>query len=419
MKQSALNLQPVGTGPFQFSRLVQQDTGYVSRYELARNPAFYRVPAFLDEVHVQFYGTYDDGGIESLTNPIQALREQKVDGLHFVPPELREQVERKHIVLHTAVLPQYVGVFFNQNRNPLLQEPVVREALEVALDKQRLMREATDGDGTIMNGPILPGFPGYSYEEPVPGSIVKANELLDEYYDRKNADEYRADERDARIALRMDQLADTATSTPSSTIRAEIEFLVDQELSSELNETQLFYRVDDEDMLLELALVTVDTEEYRVGATIIAAAWEELGIKTTVTYIDPALFRTDVLQRRSYDALLYGVIVGADPDQYAFWHSDNTQHPGLNLAQYVNREVDTIIEQTQATTDADELDTLYQSFATTLQEDRPAIFLYTPTYTYATTDRIQGVHTERMYVPADRYASITDWYIKTKKVFRP
>jgi len=50
--------------------------------------------------------------------------------------------------------------------------------------------------------------------------------------------------------------------------------------------------------------------------------------------------------------------------------------------------------------------------------DVPANFLYVPTYSYALTDTIKGFDVERIAHPSDRLVNITDWYIKTKRVWK-
>ena len=121
-----------------------------------------------------------------------------------------------------------------------------------------------------------------------------------------------------------------------------------------------------------------------------------------------------MLKKRDYDILLYGVIVGSDPDQFPFWHSTQVAYPGLNLSQYVNRSVDELLEKARETDSAEQLQELYVQLQDTILEDRPAIFLHTPVYRYATVDDIKGFTVERVFHPADRFADVHKWYIKTK-----
>ena len=428
------NIKPIGTGPFQFSKLAQDETGFIFQYELARFNSYYNQASFIEQFIFQFFGAYDgDAGA------IQAVREGKVNGLHFVPAEYRDRVERKHIHIHTLQSPQYTALFFNQERNPALEEIDIRKALSLSLDKDRLLHEGLDGDGKVIHSPVLPGFVGYSSEiEEDAHNIEEANTLLDDIWDRVSAEDYRK-EREEELTEQLKEqfgLAIVATTTPETDDEEELvpeeesvavedqaeqvqaqkdmEEMIVKILEEELNDAQTFYRKNDDEVVLSLDIVTVKTEEYEQIAQRIAGFWGELGIKTTVTFIDPKQFTRDVLKKREYDVLLYGIIIGGDPDQYPFWHSSQIAYPGLNLAQYVNREVDELLENARETDDEAKRVEYYKTFESTILEERPAIFLYTPLYRYATSDHVQGVDVTRIFNPADRFADITNWYIKTR-----
>lgn len=425
-----LNLQPIGTGPFVFEELAKDETGFVFRYQLKRNEAYYDALAFLEKVVFRFFGEY-----ETDLGAIHALRQKKVDGLHFVPSHLKDQVKRKHVNIHTLQLPQYTALFFNEKSNDFLGKKNVRKALGYALDKERILRETLGGEGRILYGPILPGFPGFDDGlEKTPYNVEEANVFLDAYSKKINASDYREErvayykkqyemetEQEEEVSSEEVSSGDVVES-PTSTESAvdlleqekqqgeEIARLVDQEVS----DTQLFYRKSKEGELLTLRLVTAHTEEYRNAAERIAGFWQELGIKTDIEYVDPKNMSQEVLKERDFDVLLYGIILGNDPDQFPFWHSSQVSHPGLNLAQYVNRSVDTTLDSIRVESDPEKTQVLYKQLQDAIIEDIPAIFLYTPIYRYATAEDVYGISLERIFHPADRFAGITGWYKKTK-----
>lgn len=416
VRLAQLNLQPVGTGPFRFSKLVKNQSGAVSRIELERSERFYRKPAYIEEFVFEFFSDYD-----SEFGAIAALREGRVDGIHFVPAGLKEKVERKHIVVHTLQLPQYSALFFNQTGQPLFEEAEVRQALALALDKQRILRESLRGEGQVIEGPILPGFPGYTESvTATPYAVDEANTLLDKHFERVSASAY-LDER--RVALLAEFQGETTTSTEAATTTtaevtttpdADLLAQVEQQLNAELSAAQTFYRKRKDGSIVEIELVTAATPEYHTAAALIAGFWQELGIKTTVREVDPQAIQRDVLKGRKYDVLLYGLIIGSDPDQYPFWHSTQIAHPGLNLAQYVNRDVDALLQKIRETDDDAEVHALHRQLQEKLLADRPAIFLYTPVYRYVMNDMVQGFGQQRIFHPTDRLAGVTNWYVNTK-----
>jgi ABC-type transport system substrate-binding protein len=111
---------------------------------------------------------------------------------------------------------------------------------------------------------------------------------------------------------------------------------------------------------------------------------------------------------------LYGVIIGNDPDQYPFWHSSQVDYPGLNLARFINRSVDTMLEGARESTDESVVAELYKKFQDVIVKEKPAIFLYSQTYTYATASKVHGVDIVHISQPSDRFADVVHWYLRTK-----
>ncbi|HOX61123.1 MAG TPA: ABC transporter substrate-binding protein [Candidatus Magasanikbacteria bacterium] len=429
MRLAQLNVQPIGTGPFKFSKLSKDDSGRIFHYELTRFDRYYREQAYLDSFAFNFYADFEgDNG------SVYALRGQKVDGLSFVPHSLRDQVERKHIVLHTVNLPQETALFFNSNHNVVLDNKNVRLALAKSVDAGRIVNEALKGEGEVIHAPILPGFPGYSAEAGKRSfSYEEANKLLDEKFTRVSVEDYRKARLEELIKKWKEENPDnSASSTVTSTVVGSIsassttstvststdllaQAAAEATLSEEIQEAQTFYRKDKDGNILSLEIVTVDTEEYTRAANLIAGFWQNIGVKTSLRFVKARDLSRDVLRDRSYDILLYGEIVGDDPDPYPFWHSSQVVYPGLNLANYVNRSVDEIIVKIRSTSDAVILEDLYKKFQSAVLADQPAVFLYMPTYTYATSDMVKGMSVSRISHPSDRLGDVTHWYVETKQ----
>ena len=414
---ASYNWQPVGTGPFMFKKLSKDDAGYIYNYELIANDRYYRQPPYLEEIVFRFYPDY-----EGEAGAIAAFRNKKVSGLSFVPNALRDKVERKYSVLHTLQLPQYTALFFNSDHQPLLAEANVRLALAHATDKRRILQQVISSEGTVIHSPILPGFPGY---DPELGKLVfsyeEANKLLDAKWTRIESDAYRAKQREALLKAWEENQKKAAEATTSSTepgpsyeeLKKQAEGDIDNKLNSELPAAQTFYRENKEGKLLELSIVTVESEEYRKAAELIAGFWQSIGVKTNLVFYSARDINREVLKERNYDILLYGEIVGSDPDPYPFWHSSQRSYPGLNLSGYLNRKTDAVIEAARQITDEEKLGVSYKQFQELLLADLPAIFLYMPTYTYVTTNEVRGMSVTRISHPADRLADITSWYMET------
>jgi peptide/nickel transport system substrate-binding protein len=385
---------------------------------LTRFKNYYKEVPYIQDFAFEFFGDYD--GPDGI---VTALREQRIDGVSFVPYSMREKIERKHISLHTLKLPQYTALFFNEKNSVILSEKENRSALTSALDKERIVKEVLKNEGRIIQGPILEGFPGYNPN--VSTTIFSqdsANKLLDKRSERISAADYRKQlkekmlkEEQERVGLSADLSSTTTLAAVTSTEQlVEINKKVDEQLDLLLDSAQLFYRKNKDGSIWELNLVTADTPEYAQAAQLVAGYWQDVGVKVNVKKIDPKEMGRQALKIRDYDVLLYGVIVGGDPDQYSFWHSSQVEYPGLNLSQYESRVVDTILGKIRATIKSEELQSLYTELQNTILDDAPAVFLYTPTYTYALSDKVQGFAVDRIAQPSDRFANVSDWYTKTK-----
>lgn len=422
IRLARINLKPVGTGPFEFSRLVSDKSGYISEYSLKRFDRYYQRPAYLDTITFRFFASYD--GDDPTNAAIEALREQNIDGVNFVPISLKDKADRKHTVFYTPLLPQYTALFFNEKKQPVLAEKDVRLALSEAIDKQKIIKDTQKGDALAIFGPILAGYPGYatSVTGTVSYSLDAANARLDKYFVRVNADEYkerRKGELEKEWLLENAPATGTSSTVPTTaTSSLEMKQFVENTLKDEFTGAQTFFRKTKKGTdIVSLHLLTVDTVEYHKAAELIAAFWQEVGIQTTVEYVSSKSLSRDILKDRKYDVLLYGVLLGSDPDQYPFWHSSQASYPGLNLSQYNNKTVDSILEKTRATDKAEDLATLYRQFEDKILQDIPAVFLYSPQYHYAVEDKIKGIQVTRITEPSDRLSGAVNWYVKIKRTW--
>ena len=189
---------------------------------------------------------------------------------------------------------------------------------------------------------------------------------------------------------------------------------IDIRLDKEINDVQSFYRKNSKGEFLNIQIVTADNKEFKQVAELLSAFWQDIGVMTNIKYVNSKDFNKEVLKTRDYDVLLYGVIVGNDPNQFPFWHSSQVNFPGLNLSGYINRNADVLLEQAQKESDPDKLIEIYSKLQDIIIAEKPATFLFIPIYTYATSDKVQGIDATRIARPADRFADVNTWFVNTK-----
>lgn len=356
------NIKPVGTGPYMFKSLIKDENGRIKSYSFSPNKNYYKAKPYIEKITLKFYPDFESA--------IDAVKNRRVDGISFLPKELQNEFKKdKNINFYHLNFPQYTALFLNTDQNKFLKTKQIRQVLAYSINKTRIITEVLNQEAQPIASPILPGFLGHSDE------IKK----------------YDYDPQEALAILKKQGW----TQDPISGI----------------------LKKGGEE--LAIILTTVDQKEYVKTAQIIQENWEALGIKTNLEVIPATDIHKDKIKNRNYQILLYGEIVGYDPDPFPFWHSSQRQSPGLNLTNFANRDVDKILEEARTipnneTKRAD----LYLEFQKIITEDIPAVFLYTPTYTYLVSDKIMGIDLTRISEPSDRFNDLASWYVKTKRVLK-
>ncbi|MDD5252232.1 MAG: ABC transporter substrate-binding protein [Patescibacteria group bacterium] len=365
--RSDLNTKPIGSGPFRFKTLIKDKKGAIRSYTLTRNDDYYGERPHLDTFTLKFYPDAETA--------FEAFAAKHVDGLGFLPTDARDKVMRERAVrLYDLRLSQYTAVFFNLGRDTALRQKEVRQALAWAVDREKVCEVAPGS--TAVYGPVLPGLAAFS------GDTTKyrlnrqqAGTLLDQVGWKLDSDGFRKKEA-------TDTKTKVTTKTP-----------------------------------LIVKLTTVDAAENRAVAEAVARDWEAVGVKTEIVLV-PAAHIKDTVRERDYDALLYGEIVGPDPDPYPFWHSSQASASGFNLSGFSNRRADELLEQARRTLDEAKRTNAYREFQNILADEAPAVILYRPAYTYAVSRDIKGIESGLVFSPSDRFAGVTGWYVKTERVWR-
>lgn len=357
-KLAELNLKPIGSGPWQFDSLKKNKDGNLISYSLVPFKNYYGQIPYLKNLNFKFYPNYDLGW--------QALQEQNIDGVSFIPKEKKQSLENnRQLKIYNLQLPQYTGIFINEANNEILKELKIRNVLEIAINKNDILNSVFTGEAIALASPLLPGLPGYK--------------------ENLNTNPYNYDE--------------------------SIKILTD--LGWQKNENEQFFTKDEK--ILELTLTTVDFPDNMKMAEMIRYYWEQVGIKTNLNIVPASSIQREVIRTRNYELLLFGEILGANPDFYPFWHSSQLRDPGFNLTSFNNKRADSLLEQARETNDFEKRADLFNQFENIILEYKPAVFLFQPTYSYLLNKKILGFNTTRINLPSDRLNDSVNWYVKTKR----
>ncbi len=373
---ASFNLKPVGSGPFKFEELAKDKNGAIRTLSLTRFADYHAQAPYLELLTFKFHPSAEDA--------VKSLSARTAEGVGYVPGDLEKDARRQSVVLLRPSIPRETALFFNQERQPLFKNAAVRQAIALAVDRAELVAKALDGHGNPVAGAVLPEALGDLPAATVPSpDLAQANKLLEDAgYPKLEGLVHRLSRKPA-AATRTQPAEDPASVPP-----------------------------------LSVTLMTIQTPEFTRVAELIVTQLAAIGIQVQVEAVSQTDLRRQVIEPRDYEFLLTGILYGAEPDPYPFWHSSQATGAGLNLSGYANRAADTLLEQARTTLDPAVRASKYAEFQTLVAKDVPAVILYRPTYTYALADKIKGAQIDRITTPADRFNGVTDWYIKTRKTLK-
>lgn len=189
-------------------------------------------------------------------------------------------------------------------------------------------------------------------------------------------------------------------------------------------------RINDRGEQLNIRLLTSpQPDNYAAVAKLVAEQWRKLGVNVTVDVPATRAEFEEKLLKRDYDVLLFGQSLLDNLDSYPYWHSSGVQKitgkradlrlDAYNLSQYASFESDTLLEQIRGNASSAQRQTLLQKLQEQFRKDVPAVFVYSPVYTFAHREDIQGITVGRLSLHSDRFRTLYSWYIKQDRRFRP
>ena len=341
MAAAPFSANPVGSGPFMLS-----DHKAGQRIVLAANPRYYGGRPHLDAVAF-------------LIAPDPAVAEKALSDGSLLAAEVPQDtwrdfaaqaVAQTGFTLGTAPGSAYYFLAFNLRQGHLFADTALRQAVADALDKTRLVRDATDGAGLPIWSDVSPASWAYDTQvSHLDNDPAKAKALLDQAGWAPGADGIR-----------------------------------------QKNGQKLAFAL----------YVPANDPVRRVAAGRIQGSLATVGISTTVA---PADFAS-VLQARldprrtpafDFDAMLLGWAGGSpDPDDFALFHSTQiptTDNPtGLNFTGFAAAEFDQVSMQARGDYDFATRAALQGRLQEILAQQVPYLFLWADQRFLITSRRIGG-----------------------------
>ena len=327
--------QPNGTGPF---KLAEYEIGEVLR--LVRNEYYHLGPPNLDEVEFILAGgnamiMYENDEIH-LTGVGLADLERVLDPSEPLNAELKAAPSSFGV--------SYIGLNVDM---PPLDDPLFRQALSMAIDRDTIAVAVLDGLRIPATTIIPPGFPSYSTDVQGYG------------YDPERALE----------VLKLSKYGNDLDNLPRITLSISGSFGAD---------------------------VPLDLE-------VILQSWQEvLGVEVEIQQTEWATFLQDLQARRYHMFTLGWGADYADPENFLdiLFHSGSEN----NHTNYSSPQVDDLLEQARVEPDQETRFELYNRIEQMILDDAPWVLLWNTGETYALVKpEVKGYELTPMTIPKYRY----------------
>lgn len=358
---SPFNLKPVGSGPYQFDHLLVED-GKITGVVLKAFPQYYGRMPYIEQVAFRYY--------LDAPSALAAYRTGEILGINQVPLEILGEVLReKNLNLHTGRLPEMEMIFLNlgDKQLPFFQEAEIRRALLTGINRQRIIDQLLEGQALIADGPIFPG--SWAYYE--------------------NIERVGFDAEAAQEALKK---AGYTFPAEGGSVRKNADGIA-----------------------LSFTLLHADEAKSAEVAQAVQQDWQRMGVEVI---LKPLTYEELIaaLDSRLYQAALVTLNLSRfpDPDPYPFWHQAQVTG-GQNYAQWDDRQASEYLEQARVTVDFAERARLYRNFQVRFAQELPSLPLFYPVYRYAIDASVQGVRMGPLFDTSDRFNTIADWFLVTKR----
>jgi len=356
---SEYNIKPIGSGPFIFKSFKKDDSGIPTEYRFEVNQDFVLGRPYIDEITIQFYSS-EEGLIKDYKNG-------NLNNISSISPSnVNALLEENGTSIQTYSIPRVFGLFFNPNQQGIFRDSKVREALQLAVDRESIIN-------TIF----------YGYALPIGTPTVVLSEEKTFNFDKERA---------TQILEKSGWKLNSETGVREK-------------------------KSKDGTIELSFSLSTGNIPELIRTAQMIHDDLADIGVAVEIKVFEPGNLQQDVIRARDYESLLFGQVIEHPADLYAFWHSSQRNDPGLNVSSYTNSKVDEILEKIRVESDKDDRNKFVERFNGMITDDNPAIFLYNPMFIYVTDSKIKGISNLSINSASDRFSEIHKLFINTEKVW--
>lgn len=326
--------KPVGSGPFKLESFTEG-----SEVKFVKNDNYY---AGKPKTEKLVYKVVNDDTVGA---------ELKNGGVDIADVSNLKDADRKELEKNKFVMKKYANNLFQYMgtnlRNKTLQDKNIREAFIYALDRKSMVDKLLEGNGTVVNTPMLSSswaYPKAEKLEKYDFNVQKAKELLEKSgYKDTNNDGYV--DKDGK----------------------NLEFTLDVPTGNKLREQT---------------------------AQIIQENLKQAGVKINLNTMEFKALMQKVVANHDFELYMMGNNLPADPDLTSYWSSqavsDVKGKEGWNISGLKSAEVDKFLEEGIGTFDIEKRKAAYEKFGVYMNKELPWIYLYEQNIVKAFNPKLKG-----------------------------
>lgn len=318
---SKFNTSPIGTGPYILKKLE-----FSKQIVIEANPNYFEHRPKIDKIvfHV----------ISDPMTRFLMLKSGQIDIDGLEPMQYERQLDKRfHKQFASLELPSHSYTYLGFNlRLKKFQDPRVREALSLAIDREALIDVLFLKHGKVCTGPFLPGSKGFN-------------------------DKLKAPKRDLARAKALLKASGYDRSHP-----------------------------------LEFEIATSNSNAIRpYAAEILQRQLLDIGVKVNLRVMEWQAFLNTVVFPRKFETVLLGWSLSLTPDPYTLWHSESDVPGGFNLVGYHSKTADKMIEEMESSTEPEKIAELQKKIFAQIVGDNPYLFLVIPNEINVYSRSIKGI----------------------------
>lgn len=341
---------PIGTGPYQLEKY--QKNRYIA---LKANENYWRQVPYIKNILMKIRNNTQE--------IVKSFESKDTDLLKATDPDWNRFSEDKHLKIYSYPTQDYNFIALNYN-NELFQDKNVRKAIQMAINRKKMIKDIYLGQGEIADMPISPSSWLYDKEQkPYSFQPEEARKLLQKSgWKDSNNNQY-----------------------------------MDKEFSKGKKE-------------LTFDLIVNKDNPIRVQeANSIQRYLKNIGIKVNISRLSIEQIQEKMLNK-DFDGILTGWSLSFVSDLSFAFHSSEIKN-GRNFISYKNPQMDQLLMNAAKTYGEKERKSQYSKLQDQIAQELPYIHLYFNESAIVVNDRIKGPIQPTDY---NIFNNIEKWYVKYK-----